>query len=148
MVLWAAVIAGLVSAWLYSNFPFPSLIEHWLDEEILPSYDEGLVSHAWAFGPLFFLMNLLAWLPLAFAIVYVMHKRKALVVALAGGILLGGIAAIGWTCRFAVWVPAYCRVLGSGCWDEFYLFFVFLPRLAMGVISVLASYRMLRTPTV
>jgi len=112
----AAVVAGLVSAWLYSIVPFPSLIEHWLHEEILPSYDEGFISHAWALGLLFFLMNLLAWLPLTFGVVYVMHKRKALVAALAGGILLAGIAAIGWTCRTAVWVPAHCRFLGSRCW--------------------------------
>jgi hypothetical protein len=146
MVLRAAVVAGLVAAWLYP-IPFPSLIEHWLDEDILPFYDEGLVSHAWVLGPLLFLTNLLAWLPLTFAIVYVMHKRKALVAALAEGILLGGITAIGWTCRFAVWVPAHCRFEGSVCWDDAYLFFVFLPRFAIGVVSVLASYRMLRAPT-
>jgi hypothetical protein len=145
MALRAAVVAGLVSAWLYSMFPFPSLIEQWLHEDILHSSDEGFVIHAWALGPLFFLVNLLAWLPLTFAIVYVTHKRKALVGALAGGILLGGIAAIGWTCWTAVWVPAQCRVLGSGCWDDFHLFFVFLPRFAMGVISVLASYHMLKS---
>lgn len=147
MLLRAAVVAGLVAAWLYSNFPFPYLIEHWLGEDILPSYDEGLVSHAWALGPLFFIVNLLAWLPLTFAIVYVMHKRKALVGLLAGGILLGGIAAIGWTCRTAVYVPAHCRFVGSVCWDDWFLFFAFLPRFAMGVIAVLASYRMLRAPT-
>jgi hypothetical protein len=143
MVLRAAVVAGLVSAWLYP-LPFPSLIEHWLHEDILPFYDEGLVSHAWVLGPVLFLMNLLAWLPLTTAIVYVMHKRNALVSALAGGVLLGGIAAIGWTCRTAVWVPAQCAFLGSLCWDDAYLFLVFLPRCAMGVIGVLASYRMLR----
>jgi hypothetical protein len=46
MVLRAAVIAGLVSAWLYSTYPLPSLIERWSHEEILPSYNEGLVHHA------------------------------------------------------------------------------------------------------
>jgi len=146
LVLRAGVIAGLVSAWLYSIWPFPALIERWLHEDILPSYDEGFVSHAWALGPLFLLMNLLAWLPLSFGIVHVMHKRKALVGALAGGILLGGTAALVWTCWTAVYVPAHCRFLGSGCWDDFYVFFIFLPRFAMGVIAVLASYRMLRAP--
>lgn len=146
MVLRAALIAGLASAWLYSIFPIPVLIEKVLKEDILPSPEEGFVYHAWALGPLFLVINLLIWLPFSMVVVYLLHRKKILVRALGGAIMLAGVSTAVVACRVAVPVIGHCITEGNRVWEDFYLFFAFLPRVVLGAIAVLESYRMLKTP--
>ncbi len=143
----AAPVAGLVSAWLFSNIPFPSVFQ-WLlnEEEILPSYDEGLISHAWLLGPLFFAINLLAWLPLMTAVVYLFEKKPILERLLGVALMLAGVLTAIATCRIVPMVIGHCLYEGKSAWDDFFLFFLFIPRLAASLIAIIGPYRILSKP--
>lgn len=57
MIRRAALIAALLSACLGSVIPYPVLLEKLLNEDILPSSEEGLAFHGWALGPLLLMIN-------------------------------------------------------------------------------------------
>lgn len=157
-ILQAALIAGLLSVWYVVlqerfprliSFPFPGSHQFWqalFGEDILPSNDEGLLFDAWALGPLFLIINSLTWLPFTFAILHFVYKSKVHARVLGAGFLLAGLSSL--VAGYWVSVPflRYASSAGIPVGENYYLFFVFLPRVLLGSIAVIESYRISKTP--
>jgi hypothetical protein len=154
-ILRAAVMAALLAAWLplllrspeHLLYPASKLAGMLFSRGFPIGPDEqGMMQWAWGLGPVAFMINTLSCLPLTLAVAYVFRRSAFLMRFWDSAVLAAGAISLP--------VGAYSGLLivAGGLRSEYpaellahhYLFFVDVPLLVSGLVSVVTSYRLMR----
>jgi hypothetical protein len=151
-ILRAAVMGALLAAWLPLLFRSPehllypaSKLSRMLFSRGFPAgpSEQGTMQWAWGLGPAAFMINMLTCLPLALAVAYVCRRSSFLMRFLDSAALVAGVIGLlgGAYSGLLIVVGRLRSDYPAELLADHYLFFVDVPLLVSGIVSVVTSYR-------